>query len=113
MTWGKVRKANKERNDMTTHKANQRLTSDINLVLRDAEELLKATADGNRENLTEVRRRLASGLESAKATYERLKDKTVKAAQTTDHAIREHPYESIGIACGVALLIGVLVGRRR
>jgi len=98
---------------MTTHKANQRLTSDINLVLRDAEELLKATADGNRENLTEVRRRLASALESAKATYERLKDKTVKAAQTTDHAIREHPYEPIGIACGVALLIGVLVGRRR
>ena len=98
---------------MTTHKANQRLTSDINLVLRDAEELLKATADGNRENLTEVRRRLASALESAKATYERLKDKTVKAAQTTDHAIREHPYQSIGIACGVGLLIGILVGRRR
>lgn len=98
---------------MTTHKANQRLTSDINLVLRDAEELLKATADGNRENLTEVRRRLASALESAKATYGRLKEKTVKAAHTTDHAIREHPYQSIGIACGVGLLIGILVGRRR
>ena len=26
--------------------------------------------------------------------------------------IREHPYESIGVAFGVGLLIGVLVGRR-
>jgi ElaB/YqjD/DUF883 family membrane-anchored ribosome-binding protein len=98
---------------MTSYEANQKLTSDLNLVLRDAEELLKATADAGSENMKKVRSRLASALESAKATYDRLKEKTVKAAQTTDHAIRKHPYESIGIACGVALLIGVLVGRRR
>jgi len=98
---------------MTTYEANQKLTSDIDLVLRDAEELLKATADAGSENVKEVRSRLALALESAKATYGRLKEKTVKAAQTTDHAIREHPYQSIGIACGVALLIGVLLGRRR
>ena len=98
---------------MTSFEANEKLTSDLNLVLRDAEELLKATADAGSENIKEVRSRLASALESAKATYGRLKEKTVKAAHTTDHAIREHPYQSIGIACGVALLIGVLVGRRR
>ena len=98
---------------MTSCEANEKLTSDLNLVLRDAEELLKATADTGSENIKEVRCRLASAVESAKATYERLKEKTVKAAQTTDHAIREHPYESIGIACGVALLVGVLLGRRR
>jgi ElaB/YqjD/DUF883 family membrane-anchored ribosome-binding protein len=108
-----VGKVKTERNDMTTYEANQKLTGDINLVLRDAEELLKATANGNSENLSEVRSRLASAVESAKATYERIKEKTVKAAQTTDHAIREHPYESIGIACGVGLLLGVLLGRRR
>jgi len=98
---------------MTSYEANQKLTSDIDLVLRDAEELLKATADAGSENVKEVRSRLASTLASAKATYDRLKEKTAKAAQTTDHAIREHPYQSIGIACGVALLIGVLLGRRR
>ena len=98
---------------MTSYEANQKLTSDLNLVLRDAEELLKATADAGSEKMKEVRSRLASALESAKATCDRLKEKTVKAAQTTDHAIREHPYESIGIACGVALLVGILVGRRR
>jgi ElaB/YqjD/DUF883 family membrane-anchored ribosome-binding protein len=98
---------------MTSYEANQKLTSDLNLVLHDAEELLKATADAGSESMKEVRGRLALALQSAKGTYDRLKEKTVKAAQTTDHAIREHPYESIGIACGVALLVGILVGRRR
>jgi ElaB/YqjD/DUF883 family membrane-anchored ribosome-binding protein len=104
---------NKERNYMTSYEANQKLTSDINLVLRDAEELLKATADAGSESMKEVRSRLALALESAKAACDRLKDKTVKAAKATDHVIREHPYQSIGVAFGVALLIGVLVGRRR
>jgi ElaB/YqjD/DUF883 family membrane-anchored ribosome-binding protein len=97
---------------MTTFEANQKLTSDVNQVLRDAEELLKATAGAGGENVKEAHGRLAAALESAKATCERLKEKTVDAAKATDHVIREHPYESIGVALGVGLLIGVLVGRR-
>ena len=97
---------------MTTHEANQRLASDLRLVMRDAEDLLKATADEAGEKVKEVRIRLAAALESAKASYERAQDKTVQAAKAADHVIREHPYESIGIAFGIGLLIGVLVGRR-
>lgn len=98
--------------NMTTQEANQRLTSDLKLVVRDAEDLLKATAGEAGEKVKEVRSRLASALESAKATCEKLQDKTVQAAKATDQVIREHPYESIGVAFGVGLLIGVLVGRR-
>jgi len=97
---------------MTTQEANQRLASDLKLVMRDAEDLLKATAGQAGEKVSEVRTRLASALESAKATCERLQDKTVEAAKATDRVIREHPYESIGAAFGVGLLIGVLVTRR-
>ena len=97
---------------MTTQEANQRLASDFRLVMRDAEDLLKATAGEAGEKVKEVRSRLAAALESAKASYERAQDKTVQAAKATDHVIREHPYESIGIAFGIGLLIGVLVGRR-
>ena len=98
---------------MTTYEANQRLTSDLNLVLRDAEELLKATAGTGGENVKAAHSKLASALESAKATCERVKEKTVAAAKATDHVIREHPYQSIGVALGAGLLIGVLVGRRK
>ncbi len=97
---------------MTSHEANRRLTSDLKLVMRDAEDLLKATAGEAGEKAKEVRERLATALESAKATCESLQDATAEAAKATDHVIREHPYESIGIAFGVGLLIGVLVGRR-
>jgi ElaB/YqjD/DUF883 family membrane-anchored ribosome-binding protein len=97
---------------MTTTEANQRLVSDLKAVVRDAEELLKATAGQAGEKVGELRNRLAAGLESAKATCQRLEEKTVAAARATDRCIREHPYESIGAAFGVGLLIGVLVGRR-
>jgi len=97
---------------MTPQEANQRLSSDLKLVMRDAEELLKATAGEAGEKVKEVRSRLAAALESARATCEHLQDQTIAAAKATDHVIREHPYESIGIAFGTGLLIGVLVGRR-
>ena len=51
--------------------------------------LLKATAGAGSENMKEVRCRLALAVASAKATYDRLKEKTVKAAKATDHVIRE------------------------
>jgi ElaB/YqjD/DUF883 family membrane-anchored ribosome-binding protein len=97
---------------MTTQDANERLATDLKSVVHDAEDLLKATAGEAGEKVKEVRGRLSSALESAKATCEKLQDQTVRAAKVTDQAIREHPYESIGIAFGVGLLIGVLVGRR-
>jgi ElaB/YqjD/DUF883 family membrane-anchored ribosome-binding protein len=101
-----------ERNNMTTHEANQRLAGDLRVLMRDGEELLKATAGEAGEKMKEMRGRLAAVLESAKATCERLQEQTVAAVKATDHVIREHPYESIGIGFGLGLLIGVLVARR-
>jgi len=89
-----------------------RLVSDLRTVTRDAEELLK-TVSGERGNgSNEMRARLSSAIESAKATYHRLEDKAVAGAKATDKAIRAHPYESLGVAFGMGLLVGVLVGRR-
>jgi len=97
---------------MTTENANERLKGDLKAVVRDAEELVKATAGHAGEKVSEVRNRLAAALESAKETCQRLEEKTVAAAKVTDQTIREHPYESIGVAFGLGLLVGVLVARR-
>ncbi|MCU0786164.1 MAG: DUF883 family protein [Verrucomicrobia bacterium] len=97
---------------MTTFQAKDRLNGDLKLVMRDAEDLLKATAGTAGDKLSKVRERLASTLESTKATCGRLQDQTVRAAKATDGVIRAHPYESLGIALGFGLLIGVLVARR-
>ena len=80
--------------------------------MQDAEELLKATAGQAGEKVSAARSRLTAALESAKDTCHRLEEKTVAAAKATDQTIRDHPYESIGIAFGVGLLVGVLVARK-
>ena len=97
---------------MTTEQANERLAGDLKAVVRDAEELMKATAGQAGEKISEVRKRLATALESAKATCQRVEEKTIAVAKATDRTIREHPYESIGIAFGLGLLVGVLVARK-
>jgi len=97
---------------MTTREANQKLMGDLKNVAHDAEDLMKATADQAGEKVAELRTRLSNALESAKQTCQRLEEKTVEAAKATDRAIREHPYQSLGVAFGLGVLIGVLVARR-
>jgi ElaB/YqjD/DUF883 family membrane-anchored ribosome-binding protein len=95
-----------------TELANERLTSDLKTVVHDAEELMQATAGQAGEKVTQARGRLSAAIESAKATCQRWEEKTVAAAKATDKTIRAHPYESIGIAFGLGLLVGVLVARK-
>jgi ElaB/YqjD/DUF883 family membrane-anchored ribosome-binding protein len=67
-----------------------------------------------RDNETgELHARLAATIEKAKDVCETLEQKTVAAAKATDKAVREHPYQALGIAFGVGVLIGVLVARGR
>lgn len=95
-----------------TAESTEKLMADLRMVVRDAEDVLKATAGDMSEKAKETRARLSASLESAKAAYHRLEDKAVASAKAADTVIREHPYQSIGIAFGVGVLIGVLVGRK-
>jgi ElaB/YqjD/DUF883 family membrane-anchored ribosome-binding protein len=92
--------------------ARERVKEDLHALMRDAEALLKATAGDMSEKAQQARTRLSEALEKAKGTYHDLEARTIAAAKATDKVIRAHPYESIGIAFGVGLLIGVLVSRK-
>jgi ElaB/YqjD/DUF883 family membrane-anchored ribosome-binding protein len=93
-----------------------KLVKDFKTVVADAEGMVKATAGELGEKLSEkareARSRLLASLESAKTSCHKLEEKAVAGAKATDKIIREHPYESIGVAFGVGLLIGVLVARK-
>lgn len=89
-----------------------KIKDDLKTLVHDTESLLKATAGDMSEKAKEARNRLQSALARAKESCQVLEEKTVAAAKATDKVIREHPYESIGIAFGVGLLIGVLVTRK-
>ena len=73
---------------------------------------METTERGDSEK-SELRAKLEAATEKAKEVCKRLQEQTVAAAKTTDKSIREHPYQAIGIAFGIGMLIGVLVMRRR
>jgi ElaB/YqjD/DUF883 family membrane-anchored ribosome-binding protein len=71
------------------------------------------TASRTENDKSELRVKLDSAIEKAKAMCERLQEQTVAAAKASDKVVREHPYEAIGIAFTLGLLIGVLSMRGR
>lgn len=90
----------------------EKLVSDVKTLTHDAEALMHATAGQAGEKVNELRSRLSAALESAKATCVRLEEKAIASAKAADKTIRAHPYESIGVAFGLGLLVGVLVSRK-
>ncbi len=81
-------------------------------LLEDAQELLSATAHVAEEKVVEARRRLTAAIEKGKAALHNIQDKAVAGAKATDQVIRDHPYQSIGVALGVGALFGYLISRR-
>jgi len=61
----------------------------------------------------QIRASLEKAMEKAKDVCERLQNQTAAAAKAADKTVREHPYQSIGIAFGLGVLIGVLTSRSR
>jgi ElaB/YqjD/DUF883 family membrane-anchored ribosome-binding protein len=47
-----------------------------------------------------------------KSLVERAQEKAVERAKAADRVVRDHPYQTIGLAFGLGLLIGVLARRR-
>jgi len=93
------------KNDVST----QKLLEDLQTLVRDGEELLR---QGAGEITEHGREKLHDAVEAARATAHRIKERAFVGARAADHAVRDHPYQSIGIAFGLGLLIGVLVNRK-
>ncbi len=96
--------------------ARERVMADLRALADDAEFLLRATADDAGDKAREARARVTVALEKAKATYAELQEQSIASAKaamrTADETIRSHPYQSIGVAFGVGLLLGVLLRRK-
>jgi ElaB/YqjD/DUF883 family membrane-anchored ribosome-binding protein len=90
----------------------ERVITDLKRIVRDSEALLRDSGEALGDKARETRARLAETVDLAKATCQRLEEKAIQGIKGADQVIREHPYESIGIAAAVGLLIGVLVNRK-
>lgn len=92
------------------------LMDDLRAVVGDAEALLKATAGLAGDQVEAARARAQDSLQAARARMGDLQDDVLaqarEAVESTDRYVRESPWAAIGVAAGVAFVLGVLVGRR-
>ena len=91
----------------------QKTMEDLGTAVQEGEEMLSEVAGANTEQGRAMRAKLQDAVDKAKALYDTLQEKTVAAAKAADQTVREHPYQAIGIAFGIGLLIGVLAARSR
>ena len=106
----------KSMKELSNEVTSEQLLTDFKVVVADAEALLKATANQGGEKLAEVRAKAEESLGVVKArmadAQEALLVKTRAAAKATDVYVHENPWNAVGLAAAVGLLIGFLVGRR-
>lgn len=99
-----------------TEVTTDQLVADLKTVMSDAEALLQATSTQTSEKIQEVRARAEESLKQARQRLGQIEDEALKRARevadATDEYVRENPWQSVGIAAGVGLLLGLLLSRR-
>jgi len=93
-----------------------KLMDDLRLVVADAEELLRATANQAGAEAAAARARIQENLHVVK---ERLGDaetavieRAQQAAKDTDQYVHDNPWKAIGISACVGAIVGMLIARR-
>jgi ElaB/YqjD/DUF883 family membrane-anchored ribosome-binding protein len=102
-------------NDITAaHR--DKLVADLKAVIADAEDMLKISAGQAGEEAVRLRERLQVRLSGAKERLADLQHAAVEKAKEAGHVaddfVHEKPWLSIGVAAGVGLIVGLLIGRR-
>ena len=91
----------------------EKLIRDLKTLVTDAEELLKATASQAGEKIAGARQKIEQSLvEGKKALADAettLVKKSKECAEIADDYVRENPWNAVGIAASVGLVIGLLI----
>jgi len=94
----------------TTHSSEDTIT-ELRDLLREAETVLAETGGTAGGKIDALRDRLRAALAEGRTVADRLREAARHQAEELDARVREHPYESIGIAVGVGALLGLAVSR--
>jgi ElaB/YqjD/DUF883 family membrane-anchored ribosome-binding protein len=94
----------------------EKLIDNFNVVVSEAEQILKLTANKAGDKLNVVRGRVEESLQTAKAQLTEVEammlERTREAVQATDDYIKANPWRSVGIAAGVGMIFGMIIARR-
>jgi ElaB/YqjD/DUF883 family membrane-anchored ribosome-binding protein len=99
-------------NKESAHTAGELLT-ELKALVAEAETMM---ADSLTEHTSEaigaLRDRFGAAQERFSEMYDNTRKRIAAGAKATDETIRENPYQSIAVALGVGVVLGVLLGRR-
>ena len=102
--------------EVTIEHSKDKLMEDLRAVVADAEELLKATASQTGERISAARARAEESLQAAKVRLADARDTAVEqarlAVKTGDEYVHDNPWQAVGVAAVVGIVIGALITRR-
>ena len=86
-----------------------KLAEELRLLVSDAEALLRAStsADG-----AQMQERAEATLRDLRARLGGLEEQVTARARELDSYVRGNPWQAVAVAGGVALLLGLMMGRR-
>jgi ElaB/YqjD/DUF883 family membrane-anchored ribosome-binding protein len=89
-----------------------KLAEDIKTLVRDAEELLRASTENAEELTGEARRRAEQSLHALRSQLGDIERDLKGRAEVLDGYVHDNPWAAVAIVGGIALLVGLLMGRR-
>ena len=101
------------KNNKDTAHTPKELILELQALVAEAEAMITDSATEHSDGaIDSLRSRFAAAQERCADAYAGARKKVIAGAKYTDTTIRENPYQSLAIAAGLGLLIGVLLGRR-
>jgi ElaB/YqjD/DUF883 family membrane-anchored ribosome-binding protein len=104
-------------NQVQADVSKEKLMQDLQMVVSDAEELLKLTASQAGDKVSAARERIEGSVAAAKeklaVAEDAVLEKTRQAARATDDYVHENPWRAVGIGAGIGLVVGMLISRGR
>ena len=101
---------------MNTSVTREKLVADCKVALADAQALLREMANQGGEEMDRTRERLGEAVQRARIRLEEaesaLTERARTAVRSADARVRENPWQAVSAAAAVALVIGILIGRR-
>lgn len=95
---------------------NDKLINEMGTVISDAEEMLRMTANETGDAAASLRARVKERMNKTKDELVRLQEaamaKAHEAGDAADEFVHENPWQAMGVAAGLGLVVGMLISRR-
>ena len=85
------------------------IAEELRTLVSDAEALLRSTTNAGG---AEVQQRAQATLQDLRARLSALEDQVRSRARDVDAYVRDNPWQAVAVVGGIALLLGLAMGRR-